>query len=331
MIQTVRVHNPRPNPVLKSALILDAYEQAKKRLAAARRKRKRKRQPHLVVVNPRKPKRGGSTMTKAERRKISLKNLAKAQAARRRKLKAKAKPTRRRKANPAPKRRRVAAASRKKSPVRKVRVKRRKSPSSQTKRRNPQMAAKRKRRRKNPTYKTRRRWSTKRRRSNPRGPFAGALGRLTPNVILKVIFGNVAGAVVVRIVPQMSLGDKNVGVIGHAANIITGLVGAGIVSQVDRDTALGFATGALGSYVSRITQDASDLVAGTVGVQGLGDRMFNRGLSEYVPRRYRTEWTNQLPHTAAMAAEAQVPPALPAVEEEDETMVSNLGRGMKYY
>lgn len=140
--------------------------------------------------------------------------------------------------------------------------------------------------------------SKPRRRSNPN--LTSLFGALKPMDLVYLAAGVVAGSVAVRLVPQLALGDKNQGTLGHVANVGTGIIGAGLVAAANKPAGFGFAAGGLASYLTRIIDDVTLKVQGflpgsTTGTAGLarGDRMFN-GLGEYNKRGYKIDdWVLQ--------------------------------------
>lgn len=145
---------------------------------------------------------------------------------------------------------------------------------------------------------------SKPRKRNPN--ISSLFGALKPMDLIYLGAGVVAGSVAVRLVPQLALGDKNQGTLGHVANIGTGVIGAGLVAAANKPAGFGFAAGALGSYLTRVIDDVTLKVqgflpgAGTAGLKG--DRMFN-GLGEYNKRAYKIDdWVLQQQQQASLQA-----------------------------
>ncbi|MCI0405008.1 MAG: hypothetical protein L0209_02865, partial [candidate division Zixibacteria bacterium] len=143
-----------------------------------------------------------------------------------------------------------------------------------------------------------------------RGGKAYARGRRNPNVtgfisktpwleIGKVTAGVVLGTNLVRVIPQLVLGAKNVGTLGHAANIATAILLTSVGVGIDRTFGVAMGAGALGGYTNRIVQDAWDTVAPYAGVTGLGDRMFMGRIGSYSTQdsRYEQGWPIQTRQT----------------------------------
>lgn len=146
---------------------------------------------------------------------------------------------------------------------------------------------------------------SKPRQRNPPG-LQSLFGALKPMDLVYLGVGVVAGAVAVRLVPQLALGEKNTGTLGTAAKIGTGIIGAGLVATANKPAGFGFASGALSGYLLSVIDDVTlkvqGFLPGATGTAGLarGDRMFN-GLGEFNKRSYKIDdWVAQQQQVASM-------------------------------
>lgn len=95
------------------------------------------------------------------------------------------------------------------------------------------------------------------RRRNP-----GILGMSGGDLIVETVAA-VGNGVATRVIPQMILGAANAGVVGYAANAVTGLAGAWLASKFNQKAGHGALLGAAVALASRILSD-------TMGQNALG-------------------------------------------------------------
>jgi hypothetical protein len=133
------------------------------------------------------------------------------------------------------------------------------------------------------------------RRRNPRGRRV----RRNPNVagfdlmqIAKVGAGAIVGGIGTRAITQKVLGDdKNKGVMGYGANLLTAIALGWLGAKVNSDFGLGVIAGGVANTLQRIwdEQVAKVSPSATPALQGIGDASFSdSGLGDYVSATWPT-------------------------------------------
>lgn len=160
--------------------------------------------------------------------------------------------------------------------------------SNPRKRRSRKSRRSRRGRRRNPfvsfySRKRRNRRGSRRRRNPSR--IKGIVSQLRPLQIVSAGVAAAAGALGTRAIAQMVLRDKNVGMFGYGANLVTALL-LGFVTQKftgNRALALSVGTGGAAAIFLRFWQEKVSMSAPSVSGYGLGDYDFSAdGLGAYI-------------------------------------------------
>jgi hypothetical protein len=172
---------------------------------------------------------------------------------------------------------------------------------------NPFQMATRRRRRSNPFRPTRRR----------RNPVSREGAKTFAIEGVKAIAAGAVGAVGTRAIVQGVLGDKNVGMMGYAANLAVALGGGFLLFKFtkSKSIALGWAVGGAANTVQRIWSEKVSMTSPAAAAPALGDLDYSSngmggvGLSGYVNTGY------SLPSVSGPDGTIQQPfqPQLPAV------------------
>lgn len=241
--------------VIPTLLLSDIYQTVKKAMSDSKNK-KSKKNPTLAIVGL-----GANPMTKSKV-KAKKRNVAKSF------IKAK------------PKQRNLMAAR----PQSKVRLNMAKQGKGKKKKHNPQHSTGIQRAR-SVGGKALAKGHTKR---NP-SVFKSVLGPTNWQSVAWGLTGGFFGSKLTRGLPELVLKDKNTGMVGNLANILTGALVTGLFWRVNANFGLGAGIGSFASWTDRIFQDVWAIGAPYIGLTaGLGDRMF-AGLADYVNRRERIE------------------------------------------
>jgi hypothetical protein len=189
------------------------------------------------------------------------------------------------------------------------RTKRKRTTNGRRRRRttNPFQMAPRRRRRSNPQRSSRRR----------RNPVSREGAKTFAIEGVKAIAAGAVGAVGTRAIVQGVLGDKNVGMMGYAANLAVALGGGFLLFKFtkSKSIALGWAVGGAANTVQRIWSEKVSMTSPAAAAPALGDLDYSSngmggvGLSGYVNTGYA------LPSVSGQDGTIQQPfqPQLPAV------------------